>query len=185
METVHLVAMAVTLAGISLVIRDRNLAQDRYGHHQGSVRDGIMLGIFAASCQSLGIALSKVVLESSFQALEVSAIRIGVAVLGGLLMAVVSGSLPGWKKQLMQKGIPGRIFVASLVGTYIGIWLSHVSAEHLPLAIATTQMSMTPIFMVLLVGIFLRQKISAIAFVGMILASLGVAILMDLIVWGF
>ncbi len=185
LETVHLLAMGVTLAGISMVIRDRNLASDRSGHHQGTLRDGILLGIFAASCQSLGIALSKVVMKSSFPALEVSAVRIGVAVVGGLLVAVVSGALPGWKKKLLQRGVPGRIFVASVVGTYIGIWLSHISAEYYSLAIATTQMSTTPIFMVLLVGIFLRKKISATAFLGMVLAIVGVAILMQPTGWNF
>jgi drug/metabolite transporter (DMT)-like permease len=85
----------------------------------------------------------------------------------------------------MQRGVPGRIFVASVLGTYIGIWLSHISAEYYSLAIATTQMSTTPIFMVLLVGIFLRKKISMTAFLGMVLAIVGVAILMQPTGWNF
>mgnify|MGYP000097203388 CR=1 FL=1 len=74
---------------------------------------------------------------------------------------------------------PAAEFVASFIGTYIGIWLSHVSAKAVGLAIATTQMSMTPVFMVLLVAIFLRKKISVPAMFGMLLAILGVALLMQ------
>ena len=179
LQMVHLLAMALTLAGISMVIRDRTLASDRSGLHEGRIRDGIWLGIFAAFCQSTGIAISKLVMISSLPPLEVSAARISVAMIGGGAVALLAGSLPEWKQQLLKKGVPGRIFVASFIGTYIGIWLSHVSAKAVGLAIATTQMSMTPVFMVLLVAIFLRKKISVPAMFGMLLAILGVALLMQ------
>ena len=54
-----------------------------------------------------------------------------------------------------------------------------LSNNAVDLAIATTQMSVTPGFMVLLVAIFLRKKISLLAFIGMAIAIGGVALLMQ------
>ena len=192
LEFPALIAMAITLVGIAVVIRDRNLASDRSGLHEGNPRDGLLLGIFAAFCQSTGLALSKVSMQSvtvwvvpgghpmflHLPPLEASAIRIVTAFVGGLLVAQYTGVLPRWKQQLFAPGVPKRLFVAGFIGTYIGIWLSLVSANSVDLAIATTQMSVTPVFMVLLVAIFLRKKISLLAFIGMTIAILGVALLM-------
>ncbi len=172
-----LIAMAITLAGIAVVIRDRNLASDRSGLHQGDARDGLLLGIFAAFCQSTGLALSKVAMEY-LPPLEASAIRIVAAFVGGFIVAQATGVLPRWMPQLRAPGVPQRLLVASFIGTYIGIWLSLVSANTVDLAVATTQMSTTPVFMVLLVAIFLRKKISLVAFIGMAIAIVGVALLM-------
>jgi len=177
LELPALVAMAITLAGIAVVIRDRNLASDRSGLHEGDPRDGLLLGIFAAFCQSTGLALSKVAMEY-LPPLESSAIRIVAAFIGGFLVAQSTGVLPRWKQQLLAPGVPRLLIVASFIGTYIGIWLSLVSANAVDLAIATTQMSMTPVFMVLLVAVFLRKKISLLAFIGMAIAIVGVGMLM-------
>ena len=175
---IHLLAMGLTLAGICLVVRDRTLASDRSGFHQGRLSDGIWLGVLAAMCQATGIAISKVVMQSSLPALEVSVVRICVAALGGLLLASWAGILPGWLVQLRKRGVLPAIFFASALGTYIGIWLSHISADAVELGVATTQMATTPIFMMLLVAIILRKKISIGAFIGMLVAVLGVALLM-------
>jgi len=178
LDQVHLVAMALTLAGITFVVRDRSLASDRSGLHQGSTRDGILLGLLAAACQATGLAMAKVAMES-MPALESSAMRIVGGFVGGLIVAVMTGSLGRWKKQLLADGVPLRVFVASFIGTYIGIWLSLISALAVPLAIATTQQSMTPVFMVILVAIFLRKTISIMAIAGMLAAIAGVALLMQ------
>ena len=174
----HLVAMALTLAGIIFVVRDRSLASDRSGLHQGSTRDGILLGLLAAACQATGLAMSKVAMDD-LPALESSAMRIVGGFIGGLIVASMTGSLGRWKKQLLADGVPLRVFVASFIGTYIGIWLSLISALAVPLAIATTQQSMTPVFMVILVAIFLRKSISLAAVLGMVAAIAGVALLMQ------
>ena len=108
----------------------------------------------------------------------VSVVRICVAALGGLLLASWAGILPGWLVQLRKRGVLPAIFFASALGTYIGIWLSHISADAVELGVATTQMATTPIFMMLLVAIILRKKISIGAFIGMLVAVLGVALLM-------
>lgn len=178
LEFPALIAMAITLVGIAVVIRDRNLASDRSGLHEGNPRDGLLLGVFAAFCQSTGLALSKVSMQY-LPPLESSAIRIVTAFIGGWLVAHYTGVLPYWKQRLFARGVPKRLFVASFIGTYIGIWLSLISANAVDLAIATTQMSLTPVFMVLLVAIFLRKKISLLAFIGMAIAIGGVALLMQ------
>ena len=178
LESGQLLAILVTLVGIFLVIRDQDLASDRAQWRAGKPVDGIILGIVAALCQATGIALSKGVMQSSLGALEVSAVRIGTAVVGGVVFAACTGQLGSWLKPLRRWDLFPVLFVASAIGTYFGIWLSHISVDAVSLAIATTQMSMTPVFMVLIVAIALRKKIAPLALGGILLAVAGVALLM-------
>ncbi len=178
LEAGQILGMTVTLVGVFVVIRDQRLASDRGKFREGKVVDGILLGVLAALCQASGIALSKVVMMSSLGALEVSAVRISTAVIGGLIFAAGVGQLKSWTAPIKDWKIAPKLLIASFIGTYLGIWLSHVSVDAISLAVATTQMSMTPVFMVLIVAVALRQKMALLAFGGVMLAVAGVALLM-------
>lgn len=178
LEPGQILGMTVTLVGVFLVIRDQRLASDRGKFREGKVADGILLGVVAALCQASGIALSKVVMQSSLGALEVSAVRICTAVVGGLIFAAGTRQLQSWCAPIRNMKIAPKLLIASFIGTYMGIWLSHISVDAISLAVATTQMSMTPVFMVLIVALVLRQRMAVLAFGGVLLAVVGVALLM-------
>ncbi len=178
LQSGQLLGMTVTLIGVFVVIRDQSLASDRGKFREGRIVDGIILGVIAALCQSSGIALTKVVMQSSLGALEVSAVRICTAVIGGLAFAAASGQLKAWCAPLGDLKIAKKLLIASIIGTYFGIWLSHIAVDAVSLAVATTQMSMTPVFMVLIVAVVLRQRMALLAFGGVLLAVAGVALLM-------
>ncbi|OUU21979.1 MAG: hypothetical protein CBC13_08250 [Planctomycetia bacterium TMED53] len=178
LEVGQILGMTVTLVGVFAVIRDQRLASDRGKFREGKMLDGILLGVLAALCQASGIALSKVVMQSSLGALEVSAVRIGTAVIAGLIFAAGIGQLKAWTAPIKDWKIAPKLIVASFIGTYMGIWLSHISVDAISLAVATTQMATTPVFMVLIVAIALRQKMALLALGGVLLAVAGVALLM-------
>jgi len=69
------------------------------------------------------------------------------------------------------------IFIMSIIGTFIGIWLSMVAVQHAKLGIASTLMNLMPIFMMPLSYFFLHEAVSKQAIAGTIIAVMGVAIL--------
>jgi drug/metabolite transporter (DMT)-like permease len=68
--------------------------------------------------------------------------------------------------------------LGSFFGPVIGVWLSLVSIKYTRLGIATTLMSLTPIFLIPITRTVFKERISAGAVFGTIIAVAGVAILL-------
>ncbi len=67
-------------------------------------------------------------------------------------------------------------FIASLIGPYLGVWLSLVAFDHAPLAVAQTTLSLSPVFILPLVIWIEREHVSARAARGALIAVIGTAI---------
>ena len=87
--------------------------------------------------------------------------------------AIASGRLRRWARQLRTPGVPTRILMGSFTGTFLGIWLSLVAIDALPIAVANTQVSLTPIFITILVAVLWRERVSARAWLGTLVATAG------------
>ncbi|MFB2878481.1 DMT family transporter [Floridanema aerugineum] len=68
------------------------------------------------------------------------------------------------------------ITFTSFIGTYLGIWLQQISLKFAPAGIAQTLNATSPLF-VLPIAIWLGEKISFRAIVGVLLALVGIALL--------
>ena len=69
------------------------------------------------------------------------------------------------------------LFMGALVGPFLGVWLSLVSIQHTSVGIASTLMSLAPIFLLPVGKIIFKEPIGWRAIVGTILAIGGVAML--------
>lgn len=171
----QLLGIAVTLVGVAVVIRERS--PEGLGIATDAPRaEGLLHGLNAPICQAVGAAMSKQGMVD-IAPLEASFVRLSVAMVGGVLIALASRRLGRWLREIRTPGIPGRITLASFMGTVMGIWLSLVAIQALPVAIATTQTSTAPIFMTVLVAIVLKERVSLRAWGGTLLAIVGVAAL--------
>ena len=92
---------------------------------------------------------------------------------------MIAGKLGPWTRTLTAPGVRWKLVVASLIGTFLGIWLSLIAVGVLPLAVAGTQTSTTPIFMTILVVVIWRERISLFAWLGTLVAFVGVVLLLS------
>ena len=166
----------LTISGIAIVILDRNNSQNLiYTERHKWI--GILFGVGAALGQSIGLIFAKKGLPPEFPAISGVVIRVLVATISVWIFAIVTKQ---FKKSFQQiKLFPNAIkfaLLGSMVGPFIGVWLSLVAVQFAKVGIASTLMALTPIFH-LPVAAFLKEKISKQAIFGTLLAMVGVAII--------
>ncbi|MFH0944886.1 MAG: DMT family transporter, partial [Planctomycetota bacterium] len=179
------IGMAITLSGVVMVILERTSGAEAPGHFPGSTALGVLMGVSAALCQALGAAWSKKGIQrfegldvsEHLCALDASCVRLLVAVMLGIVLGLYRGRLRGWTAQVRTPGTMRVLIPASITGTFLGVSLSMLAFQYTSLAEANTLGSTSPIFVLPLVIWFLKQRVSLVAFLGAVLAVVGVAIL--------
>ena len=172
----QLVAMALTLGGVALVIRERTATVP--GVIIESSGRGMLHGVNASLCQAVGAAMTRHGMRDLDPVDPITPlIRLATAALIGWTLAVSTGRARRWWGELTAPGIPQRILIGTTFGTFLGIWLSLIAIGVLPLATASTQTSTTPIFMTVLVALVWREKVSLRAWIGTAIAVGGVGLL--------
>jgi drug/metabolite transporter (DMT)-like permease len=110
--------------------------------------------------------------------LPATVVRMISGTAGMLLGSLLSGHLPH-----AVPGLGGRRFLvlalcASVLGPYLGVWLSLVSLKHTETAVALTLMALSPILVIPLSARVFGERPTARVFFGTVLAVAGVALLM-------
>lgn len=174
--------MAVTMAGVVWVILERTTPRDETRAAAQPERDkrdefwGIAFALVAVACQAGGNVLTKLG-GHSIDALEISVVRLAAGVLG--LVVVILGT-----RKVRELAVPFKTFrtaimvvVATILGTYLGIWLLNAGLKYTFVGVASTLSSTSPIWILPLAYFILKEKISARAVFGAVIAVAGVAIL--------
>ena len=173
----QVLAIGITVFGVSTVILDRGKPNKGEGQNRHYLK-GLLFGLGGAICQALGLVTSKVGLNA------------GVSPLSGNLIRMFSAAVIMWffallmnqaKVTLISVWQADRartyLFMGALVGPFLGVWLSLVSIQHTSVGIASTLMSLAPIFLLPVGKIIFKEPIGWRAIVGTILAIGGVAML--------
>ena len=179
-----LLGIGVTLLGVLFVVGDR---PDPPTASPGatSARAGAWAGVLAAAAQAVGAALSKkgiLLLDergASDSTLEASACRVVVAALLGLGIAGARGRLASVRSAVARPGVLPRLVPAAIAGTFLGIWFSMLTFKHTSIAVATTLCALTPVFVLPIVAVFLKHRVTVRGAVGALVAVVGVAVLVS------
>jgi drug/metabolite transporter (DMT)-like permease len=167
------VGVALVLLGLILVLRERPVGIVV----RGRTRSGILLGLFSAFCQALGIVMTKRGLQSA-TVLQASTIRILAGVLGILALELVNGQLRATVRHALRPPSLPRIIPAALMGSFLGFFLFQVAVMNSPPAVAATLTGTSPLFVAPLSVVFLGEAMRAGGWIGTILAVAGVALVM-------
>ncbi len=178
-----LLGMTVTLAGVVMVVGDGPAAPARGLDAVDSPTAGVVYAVLAALAQAIGAAWSKrgilrlEELGAADAPLEASVVRVVTAAVLGLAIAAAFGRLRPLGALLRRPGVARWVIPSALIGTYLGIWLSMLAFRHTSIAVATTLNSTTPIFVLPIVALFLRQRVTRRGVLGAVVAVAGVVIL--------
>lgn len=165
----------LTVLGVAWVITERVSEQSSTSSNLGL---GLGFGLLAAFSQSTGATLSRLALTQ----MEISPLwstlwRMvgGVSVLL-LCLPFYRSTLPFIVNTIKSKSILGGIFIATFLGTYLGIWLQQTSLKFTAAGIAQALSSTSPLFILPIVAV-LGERISGRAILGVIISLVGITLI--------
>jgi drug/metabolite transporter (DMT)-like permease len=173
---IEISGIILTVGGISWVILENN----SNGHDHNDRRHqvyGILFACGAAVCQAMGLVLSGRGLAGGFPPLSAVIIRILVAMIVVWLEAIIRGQIGATVNMAKNPYVLKYVTMGSIVGPFIGVWLSMIAVQQIRVGIASTLMALTPIFVLPLSRLFFKENISFRAVFGTLAALVGVAII--------
>lgn len=183
----EMLGIAVTISGVGWVILERPPMRADERAHPHRVR-GLVLALAGALCQGGGMILSKAGMghgwlpqDEHLAPLAATQTRVAFAI-----VCMTPVLLARWRLQARRRVLPiprrtlkfGLLFTAlgASVGPFLGMWMSLVTADLVPVAVAQTLCSLAPV-MILPMVVFQGDRVSARAVYGAFVAVGGVAIL--------
>ena len=173
--------IVVTPFGVGWVVTapKQRAAQRRAGGRHGHGW-GFVFALGGAFGQALGLVTAKVGLSQRASPQAANWIRLLAAATAVWLVTALSGRA----RQTLQMWTHNReasalTVLGALAGPIAGVWLSLVAIERAPLGVASTLMSLTPLFLLPIGRLVFREPITFRAVAGTVLAIAGVAILLQ------
>ncbi len=169
----EIIGIVITVFGVGWVVLER---QNGNGiHTRKDLVLGVLCGIGAVLGQAIGFVLSKKGLEGNFSPLSGVLIRILIATAVMWILAALQGKIKKTLEGLSTSSARNNVVAGSIVGPTLGVWLSMVAVQLIPVGIASTIMATRPIMMLPLSKWFYSEQITNRAIIGTIIALVGVA----------
>ena len=185
-----LVGIVLTIGGIAWVVLERPAAV-RTAASSHRVR-GLVLAFIAAGCQAGGLYLSKKGMgygglpdAQHVHPLAAAFVRMAIASLGMLPILTIrqliarrrrTSDAPAARPGNLRKGLLLTV-CGSLVGPYLGMWMSLEATARAPLGVAQSLMSLPPILILPFAVLVYKEAIGGRAILGAILAVGGATLL--------
>ncbi|MEO1583129.1 MAG: DMT family transporter [Planctomycetota bacterium] len=183
------VAIAVTIGGVLWVISERSTPDDAGPDAPPTrLRRGVILAMIGAVSQAAGGMFGKIGMgvgwlptADQLDAQGATLVRMVFGLFGMapivLIFVVISrkGDGPGeprrWTSGLMLTA------AGTIVGPFLGVWMSLIAFKYSPLAVAQTLFSLSPVLILPFSRYVLRERVTRRAVIGAIVALLGASAL--------
>ncbi|HZK85198.1 MAG TPA: DMT family transporter [Desulfosporosinus sp.] len=168
------VGMAITIGGIALVILTRNSGEKIIGLTYPV--KGLIYAFIGALGQAFGLVFSKFGM-GSYNPIAATQIRIIAGIIGFSIVISVSKNWRNLYTALKDSKAMKHITIGSFFGPFIGVSLSLFAVQHAPTGIVSTIMSITPILIIPMSIIMLKEKVTIREIFGAIISLIGVSLL--------
>ncbi|MCE5257141.1 MAG: DMT family transporter [Spirochaetaceae bacterium] len=176
MDPARLVGMVIVVCGILMVVITRQKKDKASRDSLPHARKGYLYAFLSTIFQAGGLILSKVGL-GDYSAVSGTQIRVFIAIFGFAIQALVTGqagqvfvAAPKDKKGMRSIGI-GAIF-----GPFLGVVFSLFAMQHTQAGTASTLMALTPVLIIPLSVLVLKQKVDRLEIIGAVVAVCGAAL---------
>lgn len=169
-----LAGMVITIGGIALVILTKNSGEKivRLTHPV----KGLIFAFIGALGQAFGLVFSKFGMES-YNPIAATQIRIIAAIFGFLIVITISKNWGNLWTALRDSKAMKHISIGSFFGPFIGVSLSLFAVQHASTGIVSTIMSITPILIIPMSIIILKEKVAPREIFGAVICLIGVSLL--------
>jgi drug/metabolite transporter (DMT)-like permease len=175
LDTADLLAIFVTIAGIAWVVWESNIGLEEVARKDFFV--GIAFGIGAALGQAIGLITSKLGMQGDFPPLSAVLIRLSIGMLAIWIITFFQRKARVTFQALKDQKALLAILGASFVGPYLGVWVSLIAIDQAHIGIASTLMSLSPIFLIPLTRWIFKERVSTRVIFGTFTALIGVTMI--------
>lgn len=163
--------VALVLAGVSYVLWEKAPAE----HERHQWRSGIIFGLLFVLANVAGILLTKIGVEQ-LSAMEASLIRHSWAIIALFSWGLATSALSHWSLPLKNRRLLGLLVLAAIIGAFLGSWLSVLALKNTHAAVAVILNSTSPLFILPLTALILKEKVSSGSIIGAMVAVSGIAV---------
>lgn len=178
------IGIAVTLAGVTWVILEKDVHSDEIPVSPRQKVYGILAGLGGSVGQGLGLVVSKYGMlhaggdpSMALNPLSATFVRMMAATVFVWLIVTASGRLRRVLEARKDRRAITRTLAGAVTGPFAGVWLSMVAVTYAVAGIAATLMSLMPVMVIPLLWVVYRQRTSRRGMLGAAVAVAGVAIL--------
>ncbi len=174
-----LVGIVLVIVGVIGVVAERQKAGPSSIAVSGrAYRIGLLFALGGSLGQAGGAVLSRLGLAEGLEPLSASLIRLGIAALALWLFTVLRGQAGGTITALRAQPSAGwRLAGGVVAGPVVGVWLSLVALQRTSVGVASTLMSLPPIFLIPISYVVFRERATRQAVVGTLIAFVGTVLL--------
>ncbi len=181
MSAMSIVAMLVTLAGISISVLGRG------EHHKVSLKlplNGVLFAIGAALCQGIGLVLSKIGMDyyqpdaipEWLVPFSANFFRCIAGIVGFTLLLYFREGFAPFREALHDRKGMTAATATTIFGPFVGVGFSLMAVQYTSAGIASTLMALTPIIIILPSYWLFGQKITWKAVTGAVISVIGVSL---------
>jgi drug/metabolite transporter (DMT)-like permease len=175
LRSMDLLAVLITILGIAWVVWESNVRLQEVERKDFML--GILFGIGGATGQAVGLITSKLGMEGGFPPLSATLLRMLAAMLFLWIITLFQGKIGSTLHALKDRKAMLAIVGATIVGPYLGVWLSLIAIDQAQIGIASTLMALSPIFLIPLAKIVFKEQISNRIVFGTVVAIIGVTMI--------
>jgi drug/metabolite transporter (DMT)-like permease len=165
--------IVATTLGVGWVLWER--ASTASGAKSNSL--GIRYGLLSVLCTAGAVLLAKAGVVS-VPTVQAASIRLLAGSAGLMLWGVSRGELGLWVSPFSKGTLLAKVAVVVSVVVFGGFWLSIVALKHIDASIAGTLNSTSPLFILPLSVVFMKEKLSFRIVLGTAIAVGGVALIL-------
>jgi len=175
----QVLGILLTISGVAWVVLESN-GRRRQGVETTSTQAarGLVAGLAAAVCQSLGLILARPGLENGFPALSANLIRMSSATLLIWLVTLLQGQTKATFQSLHLH--PSALRYAALgafIAPFIGVSFSLLAIQNAEVGVASTLMALPPVLLLPISFFLFKERFGWQAVLGTLLAVGGTAVL--------
>lgn len=187
----QILGIAVTLVGMVWVILERAprsaapgtglpsaalASEAQPAHHVSAL--GVFFGVLAGLGQGTGLVFSRQGMQGSFSPISGNVIRMLTAVLALWAVAALQRQAGSTIRALRADPRAVRLVaLAAFIGPVIGVSLSLLAVQNIPVGVASVLTSLSPIFMLPFSHFFFKEQLGWQPIAGTFLAMIGVVVL--------
>ncbi|HXV59311.1 MAG TPA: DMT family transporter [Vicinamibacteria bacterium] len=169
--------IVVTVSGVASVVSQRRRI-DVPGEKRSYVA-GLLFAFGGAAGQAFGLITAKLGLIEGASAQSGNVIRLLAATASAWIASAILGRVGDTLRAFREDGRASReVVVGAVVGPVAGVWLSLVAIDLAPVGVASTLMSVTPLFLLPIARLVFHEPVTTRAVLGTVVALAGVALLL-------